>query len=222
MASPRWQQFFSGHKGLGTVNTLLFKILRPMALFPDVMRGLRRYYLGQIEHEYIRSRVQQMCDAVRSFEAPVQNIIKDASLVAKSAPHSSESPVDEVYRTEDFAVSRLCCVHAVTILTTNNMLSALDGHVSEEIRRKNRSMSERIWKFHEQAADVGSYGMHYYPSALILSYESAQSRETEDWIVGLLNLVQGRKPATHMMWTREEIAVRCKGTRGVVSSPRPS
>ena len=68
--------------------------------------------------------------------------------------------------------------------------------------------------FHEQAARVGSFGMHYYPTALSLSFESAMNRETEEWIIELLNLLQGRNPVTDIVWTTEEILNRARATSG--------
>ncbi|KAI1372425.1 hypothetical protein F4677DRAFT_262453 [Hypoxylon crocopeplum] len=213
-ASPQWQGIFDHHLDFPVTYRLLFQVFGQMAVFPDVMRDLRRYHIGQVKFQHVRSRVKAMLDAFKSISKPLEAILEDRSLVRQRAACSSGSPVEEIYEAEQDILPRVCCLHAMASIVSHNMLSALDGDASHEHEKDNHLLSRRIWMFHEQATRVGSFGMYYYPTALLLSYGSARSRETENWIVDLLNRLGERNPVTDIMWTREEISQRYHATSG--------
>ncbi|KAI1086433.1 hypothetical protein F5B19DRAFT_160884 [Rostrohypoxylon terebratum] len=215
MGSPEWQRIFDEKRNVSVANRLLFKVYGQMSVFPDVMRDLRRYHLGQVGYNHIRSRIVLMRTVLDTIEDPVQTILENQSVVQKRPASSPVSPVEEIYCTEDSDVPRACCLYSLAKIVANNMLASLDGP-SQRSEEENYLQSRRIWMFHEQATKVGSFGMHYYPTALLLTYGSAESMETEDWIVDLLNLLQERNPATDIMWTREEIFQRNYATSGTI------
>ncbi|KAI2462932.1 hypothetical protein F4781DRAFT_157177 [Annulohypoxylon bovei var. microspora] len=220
--SPRWQRIFNEHRDIPVVNRLLFKVYSQMSVFPDVMRELRGYHAGQVSYDHIHSRITSMLVVFETIEGALQTILEDPSFVRKRAACSPMSPVEEVYDAENSDVPRACCLYALATIVANNMLSSLDGEPPHKFRQENYLHSRRIWMFHEQATKVGSFGMHYYPTALLLTYGSAKSKDTEEWIVDLLNLLQERNPATDIMWTREEIFQRCYATSGNILPSLPS
>ncbi|KAI0886341.1 uncharacterized protein GGS22DRAFT_127711 [Annulohypoxylon maeteangense] len=213
MGSPKWQRIFNENRDVSIADKLLFKVYSQMSVFPDVMRDLRRYHLGQVSYDHIHSRIISMHVVFDTIEGPIRTILEDQSVIGKRAACSPTSPVEEVYDTEDSEIPRACCLYALAKIVANNMISALNGSLYK-FDEENYLHSRRIWMFHEQAMKVGSFGMHYYPTAILLTYGSAKSRETEEWIVDLLNLLQERNPATDIMWTREEIFQRCYATSG--------
>ncbi|OTA58866.1 hypothetical protein K449DRAFT_424172 [Hypoxylon sp. EC38] len=213
LASPQWQRVLTDRDS-PNVDKLLLKVLSQMSIFPDVMKNLRNYRAGQVNFKDVRLRVKSMFDILEALEEPLQTILNDQSLVCKKPTCSLLPPVNGVYRTDSEAVPRTCCLHALSSICTNNMLYSLDGDASGDLKQRNYLLSKRIWMFHEQATKVGSFGMHYYPTALLLTYSSAKSRDMEEWIVNLLNLLQERNPATDFMWTREEVSQRCYATSG--------
>ncbi|KAI1101865.1 hypothetical protein F4804DRAFT_314715 [Jackrogersella minutella] len=221
LASPQWQQIFRERRDFPTLHRVLFVVFGQMSVFPDVMRDLRRYHTGQVNIDHVRSRVKSLCDNFSVIEEPLQAIMEDESLLRKRAASSSMSPVKEVYEVENEDITRVCCLYALASIVANNMLSAVDGDPSHELERKNDLLSRTIWMFHEQATKVGSFGMNYYPTALLLTYGSAKSREIEEWVVDLLNLLQERDPGTDAMWTRGEIVQRCYATSGNIWPSRP-
>ncbi|KAI1137567.1 hypothetical protein F5Y05DRAFT_74679 [Hypoxylon sp. FL0543] len=212
-ASPQWQRVLT-IRDSPDIDKLLLKVLSQMTVFPDLMKDLRRYRVGQANYQSLHSRVKSMFKILESVEEPLQIILDDPILVRKRATSSLLPPVEEIYDTEDDAVPRTCCLHALSSICTNNMLYSLDGDATGELERRNYFLSKRTWMFHEQATKVGSFGMHYYPTALLLTYSSATSRDLEEWIVDMLNLLQERNPATDIMWTREEVSQRCYATSG--------
>lgn len=213
LASPQWQSVLADRNS-PDIDKLLLKVLSQMSVFPDVMKDLRKYRAGQVNFQDIRLRVKSMFEILEALEEPLQTILDDPSLVSKEPACSLLPPINEVYQTESDTVPRTCCLHALSSICTNNMLYSLDGDTSGELQQRNYLLSKRIWMFHEQATKVGSFGMHYYPTALLLTYSSAKSRNMEEWIVDLLNLLQERNPATDFMWTREEVSHRCYATSG--------
>ncbi|KAI1455471.1 hypothetical protein F4805DRAFT_268666 [Annulohypoxylon moriforme] len=215
MGSPQWLRLFTENRDVSIANRLLFKVYSQMSIFPDVMRDLRRYHLGQVSYEHIHSRISSMHVVFDTIEDPLQTILANQSVISKRAACSPVSPVEEVYDTEDSDIPRACCLYALAKIVANNMIASLDGS-AYKFEEENYLHSSRIWMFHEQAMKVGSFGMHYYPTAILLTYVSAKSKETEEWIVDLLNLLQERNPATDIMWTRDEIFQRCYATSGNV------
>ncbi|KAI0376963.1 hypothetical protein F5Y04DRAFT_194412 [Hypomontagnella monticulosa] len=216
LASPEWQRALTEIKDPPLVDKLLLAVFAQMAEFPDVMRDLRRYHTGQMPFEYVYSRTKAMWEAFQAIEGPMRSIIQDGSLVKRQPACSPSSPVQEVYEAESDIVVRVCCLHAVGCIVAHNMFLAVDQDSLSEIEQGKRMLSQRIWMFHEQAIRVGSFGMHYYPTALLLTYDSAESEDTKDWIVEMLNLLQGRNPATDHMWTSEEVFRRCQATSGSI------
>ncbi|KAI2619781.1 hypothetical protein GGS26DRAFT_571822 [Hypomontagnella submonticulosa] len=216
LASPQWQRALMEIRDPPLVDRLLLAVFAQMAEFPDVMRELRRYHTGQVPFQYVHSRTKVMWEAFKAIEGPMQDIIEDRSLISKRPASSPSSPVEEVYEAGKDVVARVCCLHAVGCIVAHNMFLAVDQDSSREIEQGKRALSRRIWMFHEQAMKVGSFGMHYYPTALLLTYDSADSEDTRDWIVDQLNLLQGRNPATDNMWTSEEVYRRCQATSGSI------
>ncbi|KIW82971.1 hypothetical protein Z517_02214 [Fonsecaea pedrosoi CBS 271.37] len=218
LGSPKWKVAFCERPADSLCQRLSVKIFRIMTVWPDVMGGLRGYHCGKVEFDSVLSKVMSMSATLESMEGQVQMILADSAQVRTRPATAKDSPVDEVYQLDDSTIPRVCCYHALCTIVTLNMLAALQGW-SAELREHAASVSKRIWMCHEYVLGVGIFGLHYYPTALLLSYGSAESDRVRDWIVSLLNHLQGRtNPATDALWTRDELAARCFAVSGRQSS----
>ena len=208
MTSPEWQQAIFERDDCVMADKLLLKVYAQMSDFPDIMIDLRRYHTWEVPFERVQPRVQAMADALEAIEQPLQAILEDPVQVRKRAASSWLSPVQEVYEAGTFLIPRVACFHAISTICALSMLEALVGDPTHELEARSYAISKRIWMFHEQATEVGSLGMHYYPTALLLTYGSAKSEEMKDWIIDLLNSLLARNPETDVMFTHEEVLQR--------------
>ncbi|KAL9035691.1 MAG: hypothetical protein Q9214_006464, partial [Letrouitia sp. 1 TL-2023] len=108
-------------------------------------------------------------------------------------------------------------MHAVGSIIVNNILMTnITGahHYSgiSELKQRNIFYSRRIWMLHEQAQNLC-----HYPTALMLSYQVADTACTADWIVATMNVLQDRSSENRSnLWTSNHVWLRCLMANGML------
>lgn len=66
-----------------------------------------------------------------------------------------------------------------------------DSPSRPQLEKEIETLSTRIWMMAEQGRHLRSIGFYFYMTALNVTYGSAKERSTQDWIVALMNELQG-------------------------------
>lgn len=134
----------------------------------------------------------------------------------KARTHFSlNSPVAKEYYDVPRQAGRVLCWHALlTIMVNNNLMQLSEGSETErtnlavERKAQNCKLSKRIWSLSEEARASGLMRYYFYPGSLVVTWDSADSEASKQWIVNLMNDVLSSCVA-NSLWTHTTVQNAC-------------
>ena len=206
LANPEWQDIFWSHNGISPCNVLHYKLLRHLPSFCNLfkMLGLLREYPSDYNREVVLHEALLLSQALQSMNPSIEAMLDDPAQVKSIDNVSSQPPVSLLYEASCIDLPRVCCYHAYFSLVVAAAIVWMRPQ-SADFREYHLLLGKRIWAFHRQAIDYGPLAFDFYCHALVMTYDQAESEETRDWIVALLNKAQRRQRSTDDMWTKDGI-----------------
>jgi hypothetical protein len=200
----------------------LFEILKVLAVMPAVISGVSPASEGEDDLDEVVSKVQAVRHFLYTLEDPIRIKLEDPEHTTLVDAEDPRSPVADVYQFSGTDLPRVVAYHCMLSLLTNAILLHLVGEQRsrdwrEVIHERNIVLSERVWRMHQQAQNLGILWFYAYPTSLVATYESAETDEIRWWIADLMNELHGRNPATDEMWTPAQLGLRCLVLSGRLS-----
>lgn len=224
LAAPEWQDSLfpsSRKRKVAPVDDLLYRVFAQLAHLPTLLKYFRVFRRGRRQGDFART---MDLAALISMELRAIGSVMDKDIlsnidVGSVADEDVKAPVQLVYVLPGSDVVRLIAWHAVLSNIVDKVLIALvqmaeDGEVSErersleELRNHALTVSRRVWMLSEEARQKGLIQFYFYPGVLAATYDSAQSDAERDWIVDLLNDVQGGTWEENL-WTHAAVRRVC-------------
>lgn len=158
---------------------------------------------------------------LREIEPTIKRLLNDHSESTIAPCTCIGSPVKSIYVFHTgVELCRAVTYHDMLAIIMNQaILSVTPGSASRaQLEEEIETFSTRIWMMHKYGRHLRPMGFYFYMTALNVTYESAKEQSPKDWIVALLNVVQGGvRESGNNYWT-EELA----RTRGLAASGRSS
>ncbi|KAI4158194.1 MAG: hypothetical protein LQ342_007676 [Letrouitia transgressa] len=182
---------------------------------------MRRLKGGLEQTLQITDQAKQISDQLLQIDWTIERLLNDSSQVEILECRCPSSPIPDVYGSSNVDFLNLCIMHAAGSIIVNNVLMVtLTGanryNRIQELKRRNASCSRRLWMFHEQAQNLC-----HYPTALMLSYQAADTACTADWIVATMNAAQDRSSENKSeLWTGNQVWLRCLMASGMLDFVR--
>lgn len=224
LAAPKWQaSLFSpcSRRNVGTVDGLLYRVFAQLSRLPTLLKNFRVFQRGGKERDF--ARTMDLAVSI-SMELRAVGSVMDGEILANLdvgfvAEDDIKAPVRVVYVLPGSDVVRLIAWHAVLSNIVDKVLIALvemadDAETEqrerslEELRNDKLVVSRRVWMLSEEARQKGLIQFYFYPGVLAVTYDSAQDDSEREWIVDLLNDVQG-STWTENLWTHEAVQRVC-------------
>ncbi|KAK4503043.1 hypothetical protein PRZ48_006470 [Zasmidium cellare] len=224
LAAPEWQEslFPSTRKRTVTpADDLLYRVFAQLAHLPTLLKYFKVFRRGRLQDDFART---MDLAALMSMELRAIGSIMDKDIltdveIGPVSEEDAQAPVDAVYLHPSPPIVRLIAWHAVLSNIVDKVLIALvtmaqDGSVDErsrtldELRSHALAVSKRVWMLCEEARQKGLIQFYFYPGVLAATYDSAEGEGEREWIVGLLNDVQGGTWEENL-WTHEAVRRVC-------------
>lgn len=214
LAEPQWLSIFSKRRARSFIERSLIDLLMILFPLPQLVMEMRKLKKGLDQTVEITEQAKQISGQLLKIDRTIEKLLNDRSQVECQRPSSS---VRDVYRSNNVDFLNICIIHAVGSIIVNNILmmiltGAPDCNSIQELKERNVSCSRRIWMLHEEAQNLCRY-----PTALMLSYQAADTAGTADWIVATMNAIQGRSSENKSpLWTSNQVWVRCLMASGML------
>lgn len=224
LATPEWQQsLFPSYskRKVGPVDELLYRVFAQLARLPTLLRYFKMFRRGGKEGAFAKTidLAALISIELRAVGSVMDMEILDNLDVGFVNDEDVKAPVSLVYVLPGSDVVRLIAWHAVLSNIVDKVLISLvqmaeDGDEQEqerslkELKTHALAVSRRVWMLSEEARQKGLIQFYFYPGVLAATYDSAQSDSERDWIVDLLNDVQGGTDFEHL-WTHDAVRRVC-------------
>lgn len=230
LASPEWQEsLFYSHgrrkKSVGIVDGLLYRVFAQLSSLPTLLKDFR-IFRRRCHTEEAFARTMDLA-ALMSMELRTIGAVMDREILGNLdvgflPDEDLKAPISLVYILPASDVVRLIAWHSVLSNIVDKVLIALvqTSEMSEDNEAEERSrsleelrndallVSQRVWMLSEEAKQKGVIQFYFYPGVLAVTYDSARNDAEREWIVDLLNEVQGSTWAEDL-WTHEAVERVC-------------
>ncbi|KAL9608660.1 MAG: hypothetical protein Q9167_006527 [Letrouitia subvulpina] len=210
LAEPQWLSILSKRRARSPIERSLIGLLMIVLPLPQLVVKMRKVGSGLEQTQKVTDRAKQMSDHLLKINRTIEKLLSDRSQVKILKCQCPSSPIPDVYQSSNVDLLNLCIMHAVGSIVVNNILMMILSGAhhydrNRELKKQNAACSERIWMLHEQARNLC-----HYPTALMLSYQGADTACTADWIVATMNVLQDRNSGKKSeLWTSEQVWLRC-------------
>ena len=193
-----------------------YKVMNQMTLIPRLLKDLATHKQGDGNAQNIYLRTTSIATQLKRSDEFITRLLVNRTYVRTKESSDANPLVSQVYFCNGIEVPSLCVHHAMLSIIINRILIAL-GQCQASIPNldeQNLTFSNRIWMMHEHVRNLKPLGFQFYISPLIVSFESADTKEKQDWIVELLNDLQVGSVGRDDLWTKERTMFRCLGLSG--------
>lgn len=225
LSAPEWQEsLFSPRKRrkVGVVNGLLYRVFAQLSRLPTLLKTFKVFRRSGNDGGAF-ARTMDLASII-SMELRAIGGVMDRDIlgnldVGRVSGEDFKAPIEFVYVLPGGDVVRLIAWHSVLSNIVDKVLIALlrmaeDGDAEErerslaELRRDALVASRRTWMLSQEAKQKGVIQFYFYPGVLAVTYDSARIDAEREWIVDLLNDVQGSTWSENL-WTHEAVAKVC-------------
>ena len=203
---PEWTSILTQRQKASGIERLLYQLLVVLVSVPDLLITFRDQENKLIGDSIVEERAHTTLDRLRIIGRHLDALLR-CPCEGPATEVSSLRLAGEISTIRNVDLLHVVIMHAIGCMVVNNMLATLSSSPAEiiEFTLRNLCLSKRLWKLQKSAKCV-----NIYPTALMLSFESAKSRETKDWIVQMMNELQNRTIANgSRLWTEEDLTHRC-------------
>lgn len=207
---------------------LHYQLLRNLPSFARIFKllGIARREGSRESLENVFHESLQLAQVLKAMDSSIEALLLDGATIThldervppQDPATSHHPPIDFLYEASDLDLPRIICYHGYFSLVVGTVLvwlgssaastaaaTGFDSPPVHVLRPYHLELSRRIWAFHRQALKFGPLAFDFYAQALFMTYDQAESEETREWVVALLNQVQRRHRSSDDMWTKDSV-----------------
>ena len=208
LAEPDWVSIFLNRPARSSTEKLYLDFLVILLPLPALALQMRRNRSAEVLH--IAGQAHRVSEQLARLASSIARLLKDGSEAELHECRCSSSPAPKIHRSSNLDLLNLCMMHAMGGIMVNSLfittlVGPQDTSMVQELKSQSLYYSRQIWMLHE-------HGQHLvnYPTALMLSYASADTACTADWIIDTINSLQKRNAETKSeLWTGEQVQQWC-------------
>ena len=210
LSRPEWQAILIERQATSKTERLFYQILGQMAFWPGLAREISAVRSAEDKDAFSSTftEVLQMRTSLQELEPHIKRLLDSSGYVVTDMPISAGSPMPNVYKFgREIELCRIVAYHAMLLIVSNRMLALLDPVLAADfdVLGQNFDLSRRIWMLHEDVRGLRPCGYFFYVTVLLITLESAQDQDTREWIITILNEVQGRTLDSGKWWDEDMI-----------------
>lgn len=220
LSRPEWLSILRQRCTSSSAERLSLDVLEQLALLPTAILPVAAYHeaTGALDDSTTLVDACRVRHRLRKMEPTIKRLLNDQSETIIAPCICSGSPVKSIYLFHLGAeLCRAVTYHDMLAIIMNHaILSVTPRSVSRaQLEEEIETFSVRIWMMHEQGRHLRPMGFFFYMTALNVTYESAKEQSTKNWIVALMNEVQGGvREGGNNYWTEEMILARSRAASG--------
>lgn len=209
LTRPEWQRIFSERKAANKVESMSHVVHSQLACLPKLINGFHALRSGKDTFSRTMDVGLEISAKLSTIGQTLDHCILPR-MQTVDVSSDSTAPIKRFFLVSDLETARLICWHADVTILANAVLSQIaeiEGNekAAASLQRQNVLMSRRIWMMSHEARRAGILQYYFYPGALTVTWESAESDSERRWIVELLNEMQGCDAVSEDAWTAESV-----------------